>query len=79
MIIFSSFITYVAFDTKPQRSSFVNLLPYLLVAYDVAVSVIYVRYLRSPVFHQTAYAFIQLSVPLRHCPSRLGEADAAST
>lgn len=62
MIIFSSFLTYVSFDTSPQRSLFTSILPFILVLYDVAVSIIYIRYLRSPVFHQTAYALIQLYV-----------------
>lgn len=62
MIFCASFITYVAFDTHragTPRSWFVKLLPFLLCAYDLIVCVVYLRY-PNPVFHQVAYAFIQM-------------------
>lgn len=59
MIFFSSLITYVSFDVKPQRTAFVKILPLLLASYDAAVTAVYIKY-PNPVFHQSAYALIQL-------------------
>jgi dihydroceramidase len=64
MIFCCAFITYVTFDTgsiSQPRTRFVRCLPYLLFIYSFGVSAIYLRY-PNPVFHQVAYAFIQLSV-----------------
>ncbi|KAG0151996.1 hypothetical protein CROQUDRAFT_650577 [Cronartium quercuum f. sp. fusiforme G11] len=63
MIYTSSFIAYVAFDTcraGTPRPWFIKLLPFFLFFYDMFVTIVYLRH-PNPVFHQLAYAFLQIS------------------
>ncbi|KAH9819674.1 ceramidase [Melampsora americana] len=67
MIYSACFITYVAFDTAPAsspRSWFVKALPTILSLYAIIVTVVYVQW-PNPVFHQVAYAFIQILSTVR--------------
>ncbi|POW12467.1 hypothetical protein PSTT_04450 [Puccinia striiformis] len=67
MIFCCAFITYVAFDTGSASlpsTKFVKALPYILFLYSFVVSAIYLKY-PNPVFHQIAYATIQLVATFR--------------